>query len=288
MIEIIEFTDPVCTWCWGSEPILRKLETRYKDDVKVGFIMGGLVEDMRDFQDELNGIGGELSKVNKQIASHWVEASKRHGMPVQPEGFALFTEEHTSTYPTNIAYKATQLQGQEIADQFLRRIREAVATEAKKANRIDVLKEIAKEVGLDENKWLEQMENGIAKQEFEQDLHLCREFQIYTFPSYLVKDETGKAILLRGFQSYETFQQAIEKLSDGKIKEQNLFAGQDLEQQIKQLLKKYEKMAPIELEMILEVSEKEIERAIEHLLEQNVIQKREAGTGYMISISQEK
>ena len=186
MIEIIEFTDPVCTWCWGSEPILRKLETRYKDDVKVGLIMGGLVEDMRDFQDELNGIGGELSKVNKQIASHWVEASKRHGMPVQPEGFALFTEEHTSTYPTNIAYKAAQLQGQEIADQFLRRIREAVATEAKKANRIDVLKEIAKEVGLDENKWLEQMENGIAKQEFEQDLHLCREFQIYTFPSYLL------------------------------------------------------------------------------------------------------
>ena len=22
IIEIIEFTDPVCTWCWGSEPVL--------------------------------------------------------------------------------------------------------------------------------------------------------------------------------------------------------------------------------------------------------------------------
>jgi predicted DsbA family dithiol-disulfide isomerase len=29
LVDLIEFTDPVCTWCWGSEPILRKLETYY-------------------------------------------------------------------------------------------------------------------------------------------------------------------------------------------------------------------------------------------------------------------
>ena len=30
-IEIIAFTDPVCTWCWGTEPALRALQTRYGD-----------------------------------------------------------------------------------------------------------------------------------------------------------------------------------------------------------------------------------------------------------------
>ena len=29
VLEIIEFTDPVCTWCLGSEPVLRTLETRF-------------------------------------------------------------------------------------------------------------------------------------------------------------------------------------------------------------------------------------------------------------------
>ena len=38
MIEIIEFTDPVCTWCWGSEPVLRKLETRFGEQVKISYI----------------------------------------------------------------------------------------------------------------------------------------------------------------------------------------------------------------------------------------------------------
>jgi len=25
-LELLAFTDPVCTWCWGSEPVLRKLQ----------------------------------------------------------------------------------------------------------------------------------------------------------------------------------------------------------------------------------------------------------------------
>lgn len=27
-VEIIEFTDPACTWCWGSELVLRKLKAK--------------------------------------------------------------------------------------------------------------------------------------------------------------------------------------------------------------------------------------------------------------------
>lgn len=56
IIKVIEFTDPVCTWCWGSEPMLRTLEARYGDQVKVEFIMGGLVEDIREFYDSFNNI----------------------------------------------------------------------------------------------------------------------------------------------------------------------------------------------------------------------------------------
>jgi putative protein-disulfide isomerase len=54
MIEIIEFTDPVCTWCWGSEPVLRKLETRFGEQVKISYIRGGLVKDITSFYDSYN------------------------------------------------------------------------------------------------------------------------------------------------------------------------------------------------------------------------------------------
>lgn len=34
-IEIVEFTDPVCSWCWGSEPLIKQLETSYDGNIKV-------------------------------------------------------------------------------------------------------------------------------------------------------------------------------------------------------------------------------------------------------------
>ncbi|MCE5190800.1 MAG: hypothetical protein LLG08_03445 [Actinomycetia bacterium] len=43
-IEIIEYTDSYCTWCWGSEPVLRHLREAYGDQLTVRFVMGGLVE----------------------------------------------------------------------------------------------------------------------------------------------------------------------------------------------------------------------------------------------------
>jgi putative protein-disulfide isomerase len=56
--------------------------------------MGGLVMDMRSFRDGHNGIRGDLSKVNKEVASHWLEASSKHGMPVDAENFNFFSAEY--------------------------------------------------------------------------------------------------------------------------------------------------------------------------------------------------
>lgn len=65
VLEIVSFTDPYCTWCWGSEPILRKIEEVYRKQVSISFVMGGLVEDIRNFSDPGAGIVGEISGISK-------------------------------------------------------------------------------------------------------------------------------------------------------------------------------------------------------------------------------
>ena len=40
-ITILQFTDPICVWCWGNEPVLRAIEYLYGDKVRIEFIMGG-------------------------------------------------------------------------------------------------------------------------------------------------------------------------------------------------------------------------------------------------------
>ena len=105
-VRITAFTDPACTWCWGSEPMLRAVETRFGAQVHVRPVMGGLVKDIRAFMDVANGIGGGPERSNAQIASHWLEASARHGMPVKTDGFRLFTDQDVSTWPICEAWRS--------------------------------------------------------------------------------------------------------------------------------------------------------------------------------------
>lgn len=49
---ITNFTDPLCTLCWDTEPVLRTLETYYNGKIEFRYIMGGLVENINDFSDK--------------------------------------------------------------------------------------------------------------------------------------------------------------------------------------------------------------------------------------------
>ena len=107
-ITILQFTDPICVWCWGNEPVLRAIEYLYGDKVRIEFIMGGLVEDISTLYD----IRGEKSEViqraNQIITRNWLAASQKHGMPVVDTGLKLFSERYPSSFPQNIAYEAAK------------------------------------------------------------------------------------------------------------------------------------------------------------------------------------
>jgi putative protein-disulfide isomerase len=279
MIEITEFTDPVCTWCWGSEPVLRKLETRFGEQVMIGYIMGGLVQDITSFYDSNNDIGGDPDRSNRNIARHWVDASSRHGMPVRSEGFKLFSREHPSTYPQNIAYKAAQIQDQELANKFLRRIREASAAEARQTNTTEVLLELASEVGLDIARFLDDFTHGSAQRAFEQDLAITAKYGARGFPSFLLK-YGEKEMVIRGYKRYEEFKALIGHLSGGEIQERPVPAN---EEAIMTFISRHGSVAPVEIQMTFDLTNDGLKTVIDSLLHKQLIRKREAGNGYFIS-----
>lgn len=53
------------------------------------------------------------------MASHWLESTQVHKMPIMAEGLDLFLSEYGSTYPLNIAYKAAQIASPKLADRSL-------------------------------------------------------------------------------------------------------------------------------------------------------------------------
>ena len=109
-ITVTQFTDPMCTWYWGSEPILRHLHTAYGDEMVLRFVVGGLVEDFETFYDAANDIADP-----GDVAPHWLEASERHGMPVDTAIFE--TDPAQSTSPASVAFAAARQQDRVAARQ---------------------------------------------------------------------------------------------------------------------------------------------------------------------------
>lgn len=216
-VRITAFTDPACTWCWGSEPALRAVEARYGDQVRVRPVMGGLVKDIRAFMDSANGIGGTPDGSNAQIAAHWLEASIRHGMPVKTEGFRMFTDEDVSTWPMCEAYAAARLLDEGLAARYLRRLREANAAEALQANRVEVQAELAAEVGLDVGRFLGALRDGSARAAFQADLAETARHRVRGFPAFLF--EGDRRMMVPGYLPYEGFREVLGMVSGGKLVE---------------------------------------------------------------------
>lgn len=275
-LDLLAFTDPVCTWCWGSEPVMRKIQTWFGDQIRIIPVMGGLVEDIRAFYDRANQIGGDPERSNEQIARHWLEASERHGMPVRTEGFRLFSRETVSTYPQNIAYKAVELCAPRLAPRFLRRLREASAAEARETGRREVLIELASEVAIDLTAFLGALDDGSAERAFRVDLELVRAHGARGFPTFLFR-WGGRELMLRGYQSFQNMQSAIAELGGDRLA---AHAPRKSTDAVLEFLRDYGRAAPVEIRTVFDLSRVEQDALMGGLEETAKVRRSPAGSGF--------
>lgn len=201
-VTVTQFTDPMCTWCWGSEPILRHLRTAYGDQLQFRFVMGGLIEDFETFFDAANDISAP-----GDVGPHWLEASERHGMPVDTDIFDA--DPARSTYPASVAAVAARQQGRRLGHRYLRRLREAYATQVRNVNRRPEQVRIAETVGLDVDAFTTALDDGSARADFEADLTRTRRAGVGAFPTYRIVGPDGER-RLTGFQPFESLSSAVE------------------------------------------------------------------------------
>lgn len=222
-VKLLYFTDPICSSCWGIEPQLRKLKQEYGEYFDIEYRMGGLLKSWSDY-------GGNDVSGPQSVAQHWEEASAYYNMPIDGD---LWNEDPLhSSFPPAIAFKAAQLQGNHKADQFLRRIKEMVFIEKKNITKLELLVKAANEAGLDQIQF-EYDYLHKAKQLFEEDLVMAREWNVRGFPTIYFIDEDDNRFKVYGSKPYQVYEQALLKLlPDNAVKAaassfDNIFKGYD-------------------------------------------------------------
>lgn len=274
VLELVEYTDPYCTWCWGSEPILRKINEVYGGQVKIDYKMGGLVENIDTFFDPSNQIGGR--DWYKQVTRHWLEASGRHGMPVDEQVFYDLKDEAFSTYPASIAVKAAEFQDRKVAKLFLRRLREAASAERVLIHRLEVQAELAEEVGLDRDRLLGDIESGRAERAFKRDVEEARGKGITGFPTYVNRNKVGEERLIYGYHGFEAFEEAFRQLVKDPLIPAEIEPSQD---NILSFIRRYGKVAPREVAEVFDLPMPSVDESLRQLVENGKIVEKKVGNG---------
>jgi predicted DsbA family dithiol-disulfide isomerase len=188
------------------------LRERYRDQIHVRFVMGGLIKDFSEFYDALNDI-----RTPAETLPHWRMVSERSGQPIDERFWADVTDPHFSTWPANIAVKAAAFQGEEIGDRYLRRLRIAVETARVQISQRDEQLRLAREVpGLDVDLFAQELDSERARAAFAEDRAICATFGVSGFPTMLFVPPSGeqndaepKSLLVGGHRSLATYERVL-------------------------------------------------------------------------------
>ena len=126
-------------------------------------------------------------------------------------------DEFTSTWPANIAGKAAEMQDPMKANRYLRRLREAAAAEHQFIHRREVQLELARETGLDLERFSLDIDSGAAEAAFQRDLEECREKHVTGFPSFQIRNREGEEFMFFGFQPYPKFVELFGRLAGSEL-----------------------------------------------------------------------
>ncbi len=208
-VKVLYFTDPICSSCWGVEAQLRKLKLEYGNYFEIEYRMGGLLKSWDTY-------GGRDVGKPTDVATHWEEASNHYQMPI--DGDVWLEDPLSSSYPPSVAFKAAQLQGEEKAQAFLRRIKEMVFLEKKNITKWEHLKQAASQTGLDAANLKAGFE-GPAIELFNQDLDLARQLGVRGFPTIFFTDANQNRFMVYGSKPYQAYEEALLKLKPDALKQ---------------------------------------------------------------------
>ncbi|MEV7909790.1 DsbA family oxidoreductase [Streptomyces griseus] len=115
LLEVVEYTDPLCPWAWGSEPVFRGLRAALAGRVHWRRAYAILFDDDDDPPPDPAAETAWYARHLADIGAHTL-APRAHTL----------SRVAASSWPSSLTAKAAELQGPEVADGVLRRLRESV------------------------------------------------------------------------------------------------------------------------------------------------------------------
>ena len=180
--SLIYIHDPMCSWCWGFEPVRQQLFEALAGKMQIRRLVGGLAPD----SDQPMPV--EMQKGLQQTWQHIEEV-----IPGTRFNYAFWSDcaPRRSTYPSNRAVIAARQQGEEFDPLMTARIQKAYYLEAKNPSDDATLIELAADIGLDAERFADSLASEATHGLLLDEIASSRAMGVDSFPS-LVVEHNGK------------------------------------------------------------------------------------------------
>jgi predicted DsbA family dithiol-disulfide isomerase len=232
-IEVVEYTDPLCSIAWGTEPYKRRLQWRFGGKLTWRVVMAGLCRDNSTVKMFQPWDPYEAGQIYLKI---WKRVTGITGMPY-PEDLQYMA---LTTDPPCLIVKAAECQGSDVADRVLRRFRESVFIYGTPVDSLDQTKRALEGVpGLDLERLLRDVESeevtaayladweetrqpneyvrGLAESETDHlkgGMMFSEGHERYNLPTFIFKGPEGERTV-PGYRPYSEYEEALESICPG-------------------------------------------------------------------------
>ncbi len=168
----------MCSWCWGFRPTWQIIQTNLPDNIQVKYLLGGLAPDSSEMMPKA---------MQMDIAGYWKKIQQH--IPGTEFNFDFWDkcEPRRSTYPACRAVIAARKQDSEIEQRMIEEIQIAYYLNAKNPSDSETLIDIAKQLGLDEERFASDLEGIETQQQLEKEIHLGQNIGARGFPSLILE-----------------------------------------------------------------------------------------------------
>jgi len=170
----------MCSWCWAFRPALNTLLASLPAQIKLVRLLGGLAPDSdAPMPDDMRAyVQGNWQAIEQQVP----ETKFNHDFWTQ-------CKPRRSTYPACRAVIAARIQDDEFDAAMTLAIQQAYYLQARNPSDISTLIELAAELGLDKNKFTEDISAKATDDILQQGIKQSRALGLNSFPSLLLVTE---------------------------------------------------------------------------------------------------
>lgn len=277
-LKIAHFTDPLCFWCYAMEPEMRKIRVLLDGQLEYRIVMGVLSADIREIigYDEEADLRYELYRA--MLANHFRDVAPKVGMPLSLDNMLAHGPEDLVSLPLSLAYCAMRMIDADIAEAYLRRMRECVFAEGRSLSSVEDQVALASEFPIDVDLFRANLEGDEVAKVLQQGVDECRLYGIAAFPT-LILQWGDKRVAVQGYHTFEELKQAIAQATDGDI---NLSDAEFSTPALEAYVDRFGKVAAREIQTMFSLNDAQLANAMMDLASTGRYKTQSCGTSYFV------